>query len=317
MLRVLAVMLVVLTTNHRLSVGESATATALPAELCPSLLAPQDDSMPTNASCVGRGWLTSALHRTHSGEMASATVHRVVYAEHFGSASDDWGDRINAAIQAADLTGIVQLPLGRLELSTPVKLWRLRKTSPVDDTMATNISLARIGDVWRSIKGGRPADTPAGLVLQGVAGSTVGGTSTSTTSLVWVGARDQVMIDMPAPWRCQLSDFSLDGNSTPGLVGIRYRPGYEFGRNGGKENTFQRLSINRVDVGIDVGAPLNPGEQSTFCATKRLHQQIELEMLTKSYGRDLLALAGHRSRRLKFSPAGDSRSANRDPFLRR
>ena len=63
---------------------------------------------------------------------------------------------------------------------------------------------------------------------------------------------------MPAPWRCRLSDFAIDGQSTPGLIGVRYRPGYEFGRNGGKENTFERISVRGVDVGFDVGAPLNP-----------------------------------------------------------
>jgi len=43
-----------------------------------------------------------------------------------------------------------------------------------------------------------------------------------------------------------------------GLIGIRFRAGWEFERNGGKYNRFQNLSIMRVDVGIDVGGPFLP-----------------------------------------------------------
>jgi hypothetical protein len=63
---------------------------------------------------------------------------------------------------------------------------------------------------------------------------------------------------MPAPWHCVLSDFTLDGANTAGLIGIRYRAGYEFGANGGKLNTFQRLSLFDMHVGIEVGGPLLP-----------------------------------------------------------
>ena len=33
---------------------------------------------------------------------------------------------------------------------------------------------------------------------------------------------------------------------------------FEFGRNGGKETTFERISVRGVDIGFDVGAPLSP-----------------------------------------------------------
>ena len=186
-----------------------------PAIVCPPLL---DDNNETHKfSCVNAGYYTSAPAVGHSGQWASLTVAREVFAERFGKPADDWGSRINSAIQAADLTGVVHLPLGRLEISTPIKLWHLRENSETDNTTAAGVPLARLGEVWAAVKGGRPDDTATGLVLQGVAGSPVGGSSLSTTTLVWVGAPDMVVIDVsgcppicahilsPCQYRCSCS----------------------------------------------------------------------------------------------------------------
>ena len=82
--------------------------------------------------------------------------------------------------------------------------------------------------------------------------------SAGATHLRWTGANDSVMLDMPAPWHCHVSDLMLDGAGTPGVVGIRYRAGYEFGTNGGKSNVFERLSLFGLHVGFEVGGPLIP-----------------------------------------------------------
>ena len=178
-----------------------------------------------------------------------------LYADKFGSPSDDWGARINAAINAAYVgddpaaPATIVLPVGKLSryrrdlgcillkmtaislltgtlnVSTPIKLWRQRKVPPHIDTTADNVSaFADIGQVWESIRGGEVTDLPAGFRLRGVPGGGYGHGELSTR-LRWVGANDSVMIDMPAPWHCHLSDFMLDGTATKGLIGIRYRAG--------------------------------------------------------------------------------------------
>ena len=73
------------------------------------------------------------------------------------------------------------------------------------------------------------------------------------TNLVWAGAEDSVMLDMPGPSGVRVEDINFDGNNTPGVIGLRYRSGWEFGNNGGKDNIFERLSFIRLDVGISIG----------------------------------------------------------------
>ena len=195
-----------------------------------------------------------------SGALAGGVnVPRVLYAEHFGTPALDWGARINLAIQAGFAAGAaaIELPAGVLDVATPIKLWRTRRTKTADTTASSVGSFARIGDVWESVRGGEPSDLARGFALRGVPGGGYASQALSTR-LLWTGAQDSVMLDMPAPWHCHVSDFMLDGNDTAGLVGIRYRAGYEFGANGGKLNVFERLSIFSMHVAIEVGGPLIP-----------------------------------------------------------
>lgn len=201
----------------------------------------------------------SSRNDTNASVAGGVNVPRVVYAEHFGTATDDWGSRINMAIQAGFVAGgaEVVLPVGTLDVAVPIKLWRVRRTS-VADTSASNVTaFAAIGQVWEAIKGGAPSDLPRGFHLHGVPGGGYASQALSTR-LRWVGANDSVMIDMPAPWHCRLSDMMLDGNGVGGVVGVRYRAGYEFQANGGKANVFERLSLFSLHVGMEVGGPLIP-----------------------------------------------------------
>lgn len=197
---------------------------------------------------------------TNASIAGGVNVPRIVYAEHFGDAADDWGTRINMAIQAGFVAGgaEVVLPVGTLDVSVPIKLWRVRQTSAGVDTSASKVTaFAAIGRVWEAIKGGEPGDLPRGFHLHGVPGGGYASQQLSTR-LRWVGANDSVMIDMPAPWHCRLSDMMLDGNGVGGVVGVRYRAGYEFQENGGKSNVFERLSLFGLHVGMEVGGPLIP-----------------------------------------------------------
>lgn len=119
---------------------------------------------------------------------------------------------------------------------------------------------------WRGLQilgsqswGGRISDILTGIELRGAGGGGPGfHLGRGTTQLVWTGAADQVVIDLPAPWYCKLSDFSIDGNWVPGLIGIRYRAAWEFGHDGGKHNVFERISMTGVEVGFHVGGPFSP-----------------------------------------------------------
>jgi hypothetical protein len=144
---------------------------------------------------------------------------RTVYAEHFGSATDDWGARINSAVQATELSTTVVLPLGTFELSEPIKIWRLRNDTEGVDTRAKNISLAKLGDVWASITGGTPADTANGLTIEGQGGGGIPGQL--STVLTWKGSPEQVMIDLV---RATFVRFFTDDIITKKKKGTRTTP---------------------------------------------------------------------------------------------
>lgn len=167
---------------------------------------------------------------------------------------ENWDEKISNAINRA--VGVwsgaeIILPGRTIELTKPIRLWRHHKIDKLNiDTTADGVELAYLGNCYTAIKGGAPADLPRGITLRG--------TSRGATNLIWKGGPNQVVIDLPAPWYCKVSDLSIDGENTEGLIGIRYRAGWEFGRNGGKHNRFEDISVMRVDVGFDVGGPFLP-----------------------------------------------------------
>lgn len=177
----------------------------------------------------------------------------VVYAD--AMPGDEWGEKINNAIQRAlegSIAAEVVLPPGHLTIKTPIKFWRQRKIpSKGIDTTAEGIELADLRQVYTGIRGGRRQDLAKGLVLRGAAGR-------GTTKLFWDGGPNQVVIDMPAPWYCEIRNIEIDGRNTKGLIGIRYRAGWEFGVNGGKSNIFEGITLSNMDVGIQVGDPFGP-----------------------------------------------------------
>lgn len=174
----------------------------------------------------------------------------VVFADRMEG--ETWSEKINAAIQRAMAQGAgstVILPPRHIEIDSPIKVWRQRTGEGID-TRAEGVQLARLGEAMASIKGGRTQDVARGLEIRG-AGS-------GATRLLWTGGPDQVVIDMPAPWDCSVNSLSIDGQNVEGLIGIRYRAGWEFGINGGKRNTFEDLVITRLRTAIHVGGPFIP-----------------------------------------------------------
>ena len=174
----------------------------------------------------------------------------VVYADRMEG--ETWSEKINAAIQralAGGATATVVLPPRFIEIDQPIKVWRQRVGDGVD-TRAEGVELANLGETMASIKGGRSQDVARGLEIRG-AGSGV-------SRLIWTGGPNQVVIDMPAPWDCSVNSLSIDGQNAEGLIGIRYRAGWEFGINGGKRDTFEDIVITRVHTGIHVGGPFIP-----------------------------------------------------------
>jgi len=167
---------------------------------------------------------------------------------------DNWDEKIQNAVNRATGTwsgAEIILPGRTIELTQPIRLWRQRKIDHRNiDTTADGVALAYLGNSYTAIKGGTGADLPRGITLRG--------TSRGATNLLWKGEPEQVVIDMPAPWYCKVSDLTIDGANTEGLIGIRYRAGWEFGRNGGKHNRFENITITRVDVGFDIGGPFLP-----------------------------------------------------------
>jgi|GEM_PF-1036706 len=164
---------------------------------------------------------------------------------------ETWDDKIRNAINRAcdggDGAEII-LPPRHIPLTRTIMLWRQRKSNNVD-TRCEDVQMRDLRQVWASMKGQTKSDLLRGITLRGAPGVTV---------LLWQGGENQVVIDMPAPWHITVKDLSIDGNNTEGLVGMRYRAGWEFGVNGGKQNTFKNIDIKRADVGIDVGGPFAP-----------------------------------------------------------
>jgi len=148
-----------------------------------------------------------------------------VYAEAFPG--EDWGEKINNAVSAVRMRadgGEVVLPPGTLEVSTTISLGgNITKTS----------------------------GAPMGVILRGAGGA-------STTRISWNGPPKQAIIDMPAPWWCQVKNLQVNGNNVAGVIGIRYRDGLERGRNGGKLDSIENIEIRKCDVGLEVGSIFGP-----------------------------------------------------------
>ena len=190
------------------------------------------------AAHVGGAVVTAALDSTVANNVygLNGTVAYTLYAERFPGAC--WGEKINAAIShAIDVgggTAIVQLPPGDLNVSTPIRFARSR---PGDACSRLN-STRDIATVWRCAAGLTAADLPRGLTLQGTGGTT-GDVYEGGTRLSWIGPPDNVIVEMPAPWHCHVARLTIHGLWVPGMMGIRYRAGWDFGTNGGKDNLFQ------------------------------------------------------------------------------
>lgn len=185
----------------------------------------------------------------------NGTVAYTLFAENFPGRC--WGERINAAIShAVDRGGgaaVVQLPPGDLNMSIPIRFARSAASSRCGHLRATR----HIADIWACARGATSSDLPKGLTLRGTGGTT-GDVYEGGTRLTWTGGPDNVMIEMPAPWHCQLQRLTLHGLWTPRVTGIRYRAGWEFGTNGGKDNLFQDLNFQGLDIGMQIGDPLSP-----------------------------------------------------------
>ena len=185
----------------------------------------------------------------------NGTVAYTLYAENFPGSC--WGEKINAAIShAIDIgsgTAIVQLPPGDLNVSTPIRFARSR---PGDECSRLN-STRDIASVWQCAAGMTAADLPRGLTLRGMGGTT-GNVYEGGTRLSWVGPPDNVVVEMPAPWHCHITRLTIHGLWVPGTMGIRYRAGWDFGTNGGKDNLFQDLNFEGLEIGLQIGDPLSP-----------------------------------------------------------
>eukprot|EP01043_Picozoa_sp_COSAG02_P032187 COSAG02_NODE_2141_length_9686_cov_3.045791_7_plen_355_part_00 len=190
----------------------------------------------------------------------NGSVAYILYAERFPGAC--WGEKINAAItHAIDVgsgTAIVQLPPGDLNVSTTVRFARSR---PGDACSQLSSELGAgtrdIAAVWQCAEGLSALDLPRGLTLRGMGGTT-GDVYEGGTRLSWVGPPDNVVIEMPAPWHCHITRLTIHGLWVPRTMGIRYRAGWDFGTNGGKDNLFQDLNFEGLEVGLQIGDPLSP-----------------------------------------------------------
>ena len=99
----------------------------------------------------------------------NGSVAYTLYAENF--AGSCWGERINAAITHAiehgNGSGIVQLPPGDLNVSTPIRFARTARGDPCVQLNATR----SIAAVWGCSHGATQADLPRGLTLLGTGGT--------------------------------------------------------------------------------------------------------------------------------------------------
>jgi hypothetical protein len=200
------------------------------------------DQPKTSAPVVDRSVLP-AYTRGASGRAYT------IYVEQMPGA--DWDEKIRNAVNRA-ATGssgsTIVFPPTEISIKQTIKLWKQMRTKDVD-TRCQNVEMRDITQVWASMKGANRAHIPRGITLQGAAGKTV---------LKWAGGKNQVMLDMPAPWHCTVRNLSFDGNNTEGIIGLRYRAGWEFGVNGGKRNLFEGLNFIRMDVCVDIGGPFCP-----------------------------------------------------------
>eukprot|EP01045_Picozoa_sp_COSAG04_P028764 COSAG04_NODE_4553_length_2021_cov_1.214880_2_plen_477_part_01 len=188
-----------------------------------------------------------------------ASVAYALYAENFPGAC--WGEKINAAITHAMSYGRgsaeIVLPPGNLNISVPIRFWRQIKSGTVDTTCAGTKHTRSIVAAWNCTRGAQASDLPEGLTLRGIGGST-GNVFEGGSRLTWVGPPDNVMIEMPAPWHCRIKQIALHGMWVRGVAGIRYRAGWDFGTNGGKQNLFEDLVFEGLDTGMIIGDPLSP-----------------------------------------------------------
>ena len=123
---------------------------------------------------------------------------------------ENWDEKIRNAVNRAveERSGVeIILPGQTIEITQPIRLWRQRRIESLHiDTLANDVELACLGKYYTAIQGGTPRDLPHGITLRG--------TSRGATNLIWKGGPNQVVIDLPAPWYCQVSDLSIDGQNT-------------------------------------------------------------------------------------------------------
>jgi hyaluronoglucosaminidase len=195
----------------------------------------------------------------------NGTIVYTLYAETFPGRC--WGERINNAITAAISHGggsaDILLPPGDLNMSVPIRLWSQLKTAQKDTTCTETKHTRSLADVWACTRGGTAADLPNGLTLRGIGGTT-GNVFEGGTRLVWTGLPDNVMMEMPASWHCRVQRLALHGSWVKGVTGIRYRAGWDFGTNGGKENLFEDLVFEGLETGMQIGDPLSPDLVNTI-----------------------------------------------------
>ena len=177
----------------------------------------------------------------------NGTITYTLFAENFEGSC--WGERINAAISHAIEHGqgsaIIQLPSGDLNMSTPI---RFAHSAPGDACSRLN-NTRSFAAVWACAKkNAGQSDLTKGLTLMGMGGTT-GGVWQGGTVLHWVGSSNNVMIDMPAPWHCQIRRLTLHGMWAAGITGIRYRAGWEYGTNGESRHFCVSVCLNRYHIG--------------------------------------------------------------------
>jgi len=163
-----------------------------------------------------------------------------------------------------------------------------------------------------------PKSGARGVVLRGASGL--------ATRLTWHGPPEGTMIELSAPWGCEVSQLHLDGRNVPGVKGVVYHGGYDRWVNGGKNNTFKHLMIENVDVGLVVGDLFGPDlVGSSFYGVHVNHARIGIQVLAANVtgmgfynivledyteaGFKLLGFSGRRIRKSPDSPPPEKGSA--------
>ncbi|MFA7485960.1 MAG: hypothetical protein WCZ89_08055, partial [Phycisphaerae bacterium] len=161
------------------------------------------------------------------GQSGNAKEAYVVYAETMSG--NDWGERINNAIDKLleDWPGgEVILPVGQISVSTTI------------DFSGT----------------GTMKDSGASVILRGPGGP-------RSTELIWKGLPNKPVIEMASPWFCQIRNLAIDGNKTKGVIGIRFRAGWErgtAGKNTARHNVVDGVYITNCDIGFQIGDYYGP-----------------------------------------------------------